>query len=391
MTARPDPNDHVVIDSATGEWLPGAPAPALIRAGRGHAWQMAPGIWRLAEPDEDDEDARYTAVVVRYGRSVCMGADCTRTAPIMGVSRYVCYEHVADFLRDRDFAPTCEGMVGPATSGVDKSTGTGVVSSHQADHMAGEATRGLARRKEPDMSGRRATAKDGAAAIAMLASEGKSRPMTKRERIASGRTIVRDGMAAILAGTATADDVLADVAAVVPEAVPDPTPDPTPVTSAGAVLITMEERDRILAGKDKALIARVDAGVYVRPNGKVPSWSIKSTGTDARYYPRWRLAVSLTASQRAKVETVEADGGWGWTTPTPRTPRTTIVTESAPHAPALPAPEKATKVRKAKAVLDVIDALPGPEAIAAIGTPEAQDALEVMAAASLGRTEGDES
>jgi hypothetical protein len=46
-----------------------------------------------------------------------------------------------------------------------------------------------------------------------------ARTETKQTRIAAGRRSVADGMAAIAAGTKTADEVLAEVAAVVPEAV----------------------------------------------------------------------------------------------------------------------------------------------------------------------------
>lgn len=74
-------------------------------------------------------------------------------------------------------------------------------------------------------------------------------------------------------------------------------------------------------------------------------------------------------------------------------PVTTIVTEGAVAAPRLPrvraprTPEqeaKAEKVAAAKAKLATIDALPAPEAVVAIGTDEAQDALAVIADASLG-------
>jgi hypothetical protein len=392
----PGPDDYVVIDSATGRWLPGIPSPRLVDAGRGHALTTS-GVWRLAEPDDDDE-AAYRAVVIGRGRQVCEADGCDRTYHIAGRRQYVCLLHARQ--HEVDESPQI---------GVDKSTEPVVQSVHRPATKPATAHPGGARTKENPMT---AT---------------KSRAMTKSEALRSGRKAVAGGMLDILNGKATADDVIADVEASTadldahnaemdamlampseslgPVVNPDGTPSDVtvemltgkkPAPKAAAVravapalpLITMETRDAILAGKDKALIARVNAGTYVRPNGSLPGGSVKSTGTDTKYYPRWRLAVDLTDAMLERVETVAPEQGWGWTNPDGRKPRerkATEVRESAAGAPRLD-PVKVEKVAKAKATLAVIDALPGPESIIAIGSPEAQDALEVAAAASLGRS-----
>lgn len=93
---RPDPDSLVVVDSASGRWLPGTPTPRLVSEGRGHAWQMHEGIWRLAEP-EDDEEAVYRSVRIQRGRTVCIGEGCTATmpGPIREGHVYTCPSHVA--------------------------------------------------------------------------------------------------------------------------------------------------------------------------------------------------------------------------------------------------------------------------------------------------------
>lgn len=66
-----------------------------------------------------------------------------------------------------------------------------------------------------------------------------------------------------------------------------------------------------------------------------------------------------------------------------------VVSESAPASGRLPEPEKAAKVRAAKTLLASIDALSAPEYVAAIGTDEAQTALETAALATLGASRDD--
>jgi len=208
-----------------------------------------------------------------------------------------------------------------------------------------------------------------------------SKPQTRREAIKSGRAKV-------------ATDI-AESESLGPVVNPDGTPTAVTVemltgskpeaaeVPAGSVLITMQERDHILASGDKALVGRVERGVYVRPNGKAPAGPVKGgPGDKANYYPRWRLAITLTPAMLSRVATVEADPEWGWKS---TGSRTVTVTESASGAPALrraKAPKVETeaqaKVRRAKALVAEVDTLPGPEHIAAIGTPEVQDALETI-------------
>ncbi|MCU0505707.1 MAG: hypothetical protein MUE82_08040 [Chloroflexi bacterium] len=272
-----------------------------------------------------------------------------------------------------------------------------------------------------------------------------TKPMTRSEAIRSGRKPVKAGIEAILAGTTTADAVLAEVAAVVPEATPEAraetlgtlnaaakahdweaatvivngapepkarkarkavkddagvviatvAPEPKADPLAGRVLISMEERDRILAGSDKALIARVEAGTYVRPNGKAPGRTSGLSIGSGKGYARWRLAVSLTDKQAERVTTVPVEPSWSWANPDGRKPREAArkaheVRESAKGAPALPAPEKVARVRKAKAVIEATETLAGSEYIAAVGADDAQEALAVLAGASVGAAHSDD-
>jgi len=62
----------------------------------------------------------------------------------------------------------------------------------------------------------------------------------------------------------------------------------------------------------------------------------------------------------------------------------TVVAESVPSAGRLPDPAKVAKVRAAKALIDSIDRMPAPDSAKAMGTDEAQAALETVANASLG-------
>jgi hypothetical protein len=378
--------DYIVADAASGLRLDGAPNDYLVSLGRGHA-TLYQGIWFYRTPDDAD-GTLYRSVVVLPRRALCIGEGCDRTHPGIEAGHvYVCPEHVADVLGD---GPEDEPKIG-----VDMSTGDVVLSSHQAGPPVTSRTRAVSRRKEPDMA------------------EKKARPMTRRERIASGRTVVKDGITSILAGTASADDVLADVAAVVPEAVESESMGPVvnddgtptdvtvemltgrkpakaeavaeaPGVPAGSVFITLAERDRIRAEGSKALIGRIEAGVLTRPSGK-PAPKFTQDEVEPRYYRNFLLAVSLTDAMRQGVVTVEADASWSWANA--RT--ATIVEESAPGAPALPRPRrvkaepavdtvKVIRVRQAKATLDAIETLPGPEYVKAIGTPAAQAALETV-------------
>lgn len=230
-----------------------------------------------------------------------------------------------------------------------------------------------------------------------------TRKQTRRERIASGKAAVATGIADILAGTATADDVLADVAEVVPEVFSDGTQAATlpdapdapaiPDVPSGATFITLTERDRIRESGNstptalgKALMARVAAGVLVRPNGK-PAAKFAQDDVLPKYYRNFLLAVALTPAMRQSVTTTDVDPAWGWANTGPTKPRTVTVKEAAVAAPRLPSPEvvaKQARVRKAKATIDAIDVLPGAEYTEAIGTTEAQDALETLAKASVG-------
>lgn len=238
-----------------------------------------------------------------------------------------------------------------------------------------------------------------------------ARKMTRREAIASGQRKVERGLGDILAGNATPEAVIADVqpelavlAATVPETMealdPAPTgqdvaPATTPAIPDGAVVITMEERDRInatTAKADEPLRAAVAAGTYIRPNGKLPSGPVKETGTDSRYYPRWRMAIVVPAKSAARVTAVTPDASWGWSNPDrvlgqPERARRVTVTESAAKAPRLPSLETVEKRARAKAAAEKVadvDGLAGGEYLTAVGARETQDALEVAAAAALG-------
>ncbi len=280
----------------------------------------------------------------------------------------------------------------------------------------------------------------------------KSRKVTRREAIKSGRKVVASGMLDILAGTADVDDVtkaalaaldgmtddtmsteqaVASVEAAIesesmgPVVNPDGTPtdvtlailtgdpaakararksskalaaaveaaeesgkvvvakrerrgktQPVLITADATktVLITMTARDAVedAADADPVLRAAVAAGTYVRPNGQAPKAFKGGPGRQHRYYPRWRLAIVVPSAMDVQGSVL------------------TTVRESAAGAPALPAAEKVARVRKAKAVIEAIDAMPGPEAVKAIGSDEAQAALAVIHEATVGTAHADD-
>jgi hypothetical protein len=102
-------------------------------------------------------------------------------------------------------------------------------------------------------------------------------------------------------------------------------------------------------------------------------------------------AITSAGGRESKSERIAVNGWTFWhvaggaTLGSLRGVREVVVEESA--GPRLASPEveaKRARIRKASATVDAIEGLPGPEYVVAIGSAEAQDALETLAEASIG-------
>jgi hypothetical protein len=426
----------VVVDAATGRVLPGTPAPALVEAGRGHAWQMTEGIWRLAEPD-DDEEAVYRSVRVQPGRTVCVGDGCAATIPSLPVGHtYACPFHVGRLLdveQEWSDAPWTDGHSFLCGVGQPPRDCPGAVRGCDCRcHAGAESARvpvpdgTTVPSQQVDMS--TTTAQDAPIDPTTTAGDQPGRTAGGRtDTMATKKATVKAGIAAILNGTATADTVLADVAAadeptvgeviadIATDAVGEPVPAKNPATRAAARAAEAKAK-RAAAPKPEpkakpaAKPAKAAKPAPVEPAAPVagePVVLLTVAAVDAiiasgdvalmtalNTTGRWvrpngsapegpSKAPSTDKAKRAKYAR-----RWRLAVPA-STPgieaaaSAVTVTESRRGAGRLPDPTDLAKVREAKALIDRIDRMPAPQAVIASATDEAQAALETVAKATL--------